>query len=392
MSHAMRSKVNNIITKVDSTLPWGIYIPPRRDNHNHNHNGYIRVIDRRGKSFQCGFSKPAIQPAFVEAGVKRSLDEISQNMHNSPDDCMADNITETHGGMEPDTSDLNEKTIAEECLHPEEALFLHMRGLLRIESIPKNKDVSSEQKGHATMSTQQLMNEMLPECNVSLTAYLAYAHLREQGYILMRYTTKRISLLREMDAMTQRQINGEALTASNEAARSNIEADVLIKETNPSDQIEGIAAPKKDLHNDMYLIDNQHIYKKKSIKQKYKDDVVNAPPPCIVGNELNSIEQDATTLSLSYLAYNPNAEFKRTDPGWPDFGVAIMTFYSHGEKSPTHDTISSLLSLCRCDDGLVCTNNSVTQVDVPLRIITVSDGAAVVAFGVIDGDVPIIIR
>jgi hypothetical protein len=64
--------------------------------------------------------------------------------------------------------------------------------------------------------------------------------------------------------------------------------------------------------------------------------------------------------------------------------------YSHGERGPTFDVLSSLVSLCQgnTDD---CSDECKTEESgFPLRIMTVSDSGAVVAFGVTDGDVPVI--
>lgn len=336
----------------DPKLPWGIYIPPNQNGS--QHDGYIRVVDKKTKSFPCGYVRSTERH-------KRNHDEMSKEYHGGDVPSESTHI-EQH-----DVPESNEKSVPEECLHPEEALFLCTRGLLRIQSYPDDGKISSEPIMDATMTTQELMNNMLSESNISMTAYLAYAHLREQGYNLMRYASTRFSLLLEMEALKHRPKIDHGVPAQDECTlEKNRPGSNLAPESNE-------VLPNSEV--------NEHIGdKKKSTRQLYKDDVANAPPPRIVCNS-GSFE---TNPSLSYLAYNPNAKFKRTDPGLPDFGVAIMPYFSHGERGPTFDDISSLHSLCQlsADGGF----------DLPLRIMTVSDGGAVVAFGITGGDVPSIDR
>ena len=362
----------------DSTLPSSAYIPPDK---NGDHNGYVRVIDRKGKSFPCGFSR-SVQSTKLKVGAKRSRAEISED---SVQCSVRDSVDDSSGA--------NEVTAPEECLHPEEAVFLHTRGLLRIESL--------REKYHTTIiSTQELINKILPECNISLTAYLAYAHLREQGYILMRYTESRLDLLMKMNSLFQSKNEKQTLTSNTQKGSKPSKSIVLqpavptdIEELNNDTGIKGDSIDTKIRLNTSHMSgeeyievdtnqDNKSFKTKKNIKQAFKDDVANAPPPCISHN--------STTLKLSYLAYHPNAQFKRTNPGLPDFGVAIMPYHSSSEKRITFDNLSSLLSLCQSDTGLVYTYNSDGEYDFPLRTMTVSDGGAVVAFGITRGDVPVV--
>ena len=353
------SNNNNATTSIDSTLPWGIYIPP---NGKDNHHGCVQVIDRKGKSFPCGFSQSMVmmRSEVVEIGVKRSYDDLSnEEVERRGKDTNAG--TALLESAKTDNEFNNVSVVVEECLHPEEALFLHTRGLMRIESFPTKNVNCREPRIHATISTQELINNMLPECYISLTAYLAYAHLREQGYILMRYSTDRLSLLVRMISSSQkyniRQAQG-SLSEQNESPQKVTTNNLSIPDQ--QQHVNGV---------------NQLDKKEKSAKQLYREDVANAPPPCISCNALKLEEQNVKCLA--YLAYNPNAQFRRTNPGMPDFGVAIMPYHSHGERGPTVDSIFSLMSLCKSDDF-----------DFPLRVMTVSDGGSVIAFGVTDGDVP----
>lgn len=375
-------------TSSDLTLPWGVYVPP---NTNGRHHGYVSIVERKGKSFPCGYTRSAVRSKRAVLGVKRSHDEISTDMH-AP--CENRDIGDTETTDEQ--HDITESKDAEECLHPEEAVFLCTRGLLRVESFPATCIISSEQRPNATMTTQELMMNMLPECNISLTAYLAYAHLREQGYIILRYTADRLGLLVQMNSPHQMVHDKTAISSEKSALAhdQDLSNDVAIDSncaSNNTGDGQGevpIAQDHTDAGQAVVATNGgkKHLDKKKNTKQMFKDDVANAPPPCVCCNEfhsLNSSENDSTTLSLSYLAYNPNSKFRRTHPGLPDFGVAIMPFYSHGETEVTFETLSSLLSLCKLNR---CRTEN--DIDLPLRVMAVSDGGAVIAFGVTGGDVP----
>lgn len=371
-------------TSVDLTLPWGVYIPP---NTNGEHHGYVTIVDRKSKSFPCGYARSVLKSNCADVRVKGSHNEMSTDLH-IPCENRDDGDKETTDGQHDRTKSKD----PQECLPPEEAVFLCTRGLLRVESYPTNCIISNEQKPNATMTTQELMFNMLPECNISLTAYLAYAHLREQGYIVLRYTADRIGLLMRMNCPRHRlddetSISSEQPVMAPEQNSSNvaINSGCGIASKSPGDEHDKVAIVQDNSEAGPAEVSTNEVKKryneKKNTKQLYKDDIANAPPPCVCCNEINSFnssEGDSTTLVLSYLAYNPNSKFRRTHPGLPDFGVVIMPYYSHGENGPTFEILSSLLSLCKVNDHL----------DLPLRVMTVSDGGAVVAFGVTGGDVP----
>jgi hypothetical protein len=389
----MDTKDNNKKVPVDSALPWGVYIPPLSIQETkevgekmNGLEGYVRIMDKRGKSFQCGYSC-SVKSSEAVRTAKRSHDQISSDLQNS------DEGVGTSAQVDQSTIKPTDNASPEERLHPEEALFLQMRGILRVESrTAANKPICNEQRIHATMSTPALFNKMLPECNISLTAYLVYAHLREQGYILMRYTKDRIKLLRMMVALDQRRkgdnfvvSNGAVVSADNATVEKTVSGNGKTKSTNTRKEDNTCTFSKEDLETN-----NRPRSKKQTLKSELSDDVAHAPPPCVLCNDKSTSEStQSTPLTLAYLAYNPNAHFKRTNPGIPNFGVAVMS-YSHGERGPTFDVLSSLVSLCQgnTDD---CSDECKTEESgFPLRIMTVSDSGAVVAFGVTDGDVPVI--
>jgi len=365
--------------KGDETLPLGIYVPPPTSSSSsesttdgckdaslekQQHGGYVRIADAKGKCYPCGFSRPigTIMETIVVAGTKRSHSVMSNKTEcvDRHDIMDKDDVDDVYGAeSEPKTNEIvqQKRTITEERIHPEEALFLHMRGLLRIEC---NSHEAGTKEESTTLSTQDLFCNMLPECKISLAAYLAYAHLRAQGYILMRYSTERMKLL-----LARKESHDDKPNASSEATEC----------------IEDEAGTQQ----------YKRFITERLAKQRLIDDVATAPQPSVVSfDEWNS---NRDTVRLAYYAYNPNSNFKRTNPGLPDFGVAVMPFHSSSVNAPVFDVISSLVELCEVkkekddDDKHTASLN-----EIPLRIATVADGGAVIVYGVTRGDVPVIDR
>ncbi|KAL7447375.1 hypothetical protein ACHAXM_010670 [Skeletonema potamos] len=349
------------------SLPRGVYVPPTSSSGSdasskkQQHDGYVRIPAGKGRN-TCGFSRPigTITETITVASKKRSHSLIAKDV-----DCIIGGIvTDQDATTEGDPTTNNEtiqqkRTITEERLHPEEALFLHMRGLLRIEY------------NHETMSTQDLFCNMLPECKILLAAYLAYAHLRAQGYILIRYSNERIKLL------LAQQLHPRAKDTSS-----------IVEGENNHDY-----NPAVSESTEIQWSSNNN---RRQAKQRLSDDVATAPPPSVVtfdGESNRNSSQDFQTR-LAYFAYNPNSNFRRSNPGLPDFGVAIMPFHSSGVSAPSFATISALVALCegKHNDGGDETNNADTAPsnEIPLRIATVSDDGAVIVYGVTRGDVPVI--
>eukprot|EP00985_Skeletonema_marinoi_P033911 scaffold42566_cov197-Skeletonema_marinoi.AAC.1 len=359
------------------------------------------------------------------ASKKRSHSLISKDLECTKDhDITIDHDATAESETNTKSETMQQKrTITEERLHPEEALFLHMRGLLRIEY------------NHETMSTQDLFCQMLPECKISLPAYLAYAHLRAQGYILIRYSAERIKLLlaRSLNAREKDSSNiaegGEKSNDNNEVSEStqntdidnssssniaeggekgydnNLEVSESTKHADIDNSSSSNIAEGGENSNDNKLevsestknadIHNSSNNSWRQAKQKLSDDVATASPPCVVlFDEWNSNYSHDLNTRLAYFAYNPNSNFRRSNPGLPDFGVAIMPFQSSGVSVPSFDTISALVALCenKQNDAGDETEDSITAAsnEIPLRIATVADCGAVIVYGVTRGDVPVI--
>ena len=162
----------------------------------------------------------------------------------------------------------------------------------------------------------------------------------------------------------------------------------------------------------------RYYSKERQLKTRLSNDVAASPPPC---NGMSGSGSDSDVVRMAYYAYNPNARFRRSNPGMPDFGVAVMPFHSsdnsdnnsHDTNGPTFDVLQSLVAACEGkgrDDQLLLNNNEDDGSDngggskrgnengsstadnnttgIPLRVVTVADSGAVIAFGVTNGDVP----
>jgi len=134
--------------------------------------------------------------------------------------------------------------------------------------------------------------------------------------------------------------------------------------------------------------------KPRPLRLQLSDDVAAAPPPCVA--LLQTVGDPAPpNIRLAYYAYNPNASFRRTNPGLPNFGVAVMPYHSGDGTGPSFGNLSFLVSMCEggggrpkpegdADEGI----NDAAASGIPLRVATVADGGAVIVFGVTSGDVP----
>lgn len=77
-------------------------------------------------------------------------------------------------------------------------------------------------------------------------------------------------------------------------------------------------------------------------------------------------------FQLAWRVYRPNAKFRKTNPGPPDFLVAVSSF------SLPSPTFAEILSLLRCE----------CQGSIPLKLAAVSDSGTVLVFAVADCGVP----
>ena len=416
---------------IDTSVPVGEYIPPSSaeglnnripqdtkdiDNDDEvllpcnykkngiHHQGYVRIIDAKGKSFPCGFSR--------HVGCVMENVPICKKRSRSEQDMKTNCNTSTPITSDATTANTKQqkRTITEERIHPEEALFLYLRGLLRIESsnisISNGEEVESKEESSSgstkVLSTKYLFEKMLLECNISLAAYLAYAHLRQQGYILIRYSDERIKLLCALDSISNKmqQLQPNYSATLNDTSIQFDEADT--KEVN-SETSNLKSMPneedKMEIGGDVSMTSSsRERYLSRPLRSRLSDDIANAPPPCVVSLSTDNVSTSAqrsgkipNEIQLAYYAYKPNAQFRRSNPGLPDFGVAIMPFHSdESTHEPTFDTLASLVSMCESssDEEKEGEDTDSNRRSFPLQVVTVADGGACMAFGITHGDVP----
>lgn len=158
------------------------------------------------------------------------------------------------------------------------------------------------------LDTQQLFG-MMSLVGLSLRIYIVYAYLRQQTYRVVRHTPTRRHLLEQLQEQPT----------------------------------------------------NLHL------RHALRHDAAQAPAPSLL-EEQDSFQQQQQPLLPAFDVYRPSANFARSNPGRPDFSVAVTSFHSNVI------TFSHILQL---------------QLAVQhLKVATVSDGGTVIMFGVTDFGVP----
>jgi hypothetical protein len=281
----------------------------------------FKIVSLKGKICSSGF------------GVSSATDERQNNSYDTPTTASSQNNTGHY-------------------LFIEEVLYLHERGVLeaysdRITSETTNTgsstDDSAESKDEerTLLSTSNLYELMLHTLKVPLAVYLTYSHLRSQTYIVLRHTTQSFELLK-------------AVQEEEEMARLN---KIKPKENETNDS--NIRSKQKDDRN------------VKKAKMLLRRDQFQAPIPLIFRSNYVTEDSDTSTYKslplekyIAFDVFHPNSNFRKTNPGLPDFCVAICLFNDETIK------MSILRQLVKnCDQ-------------IPLKICTISDGGSIAMFGV----------
>jgi hypothetical protein len=243
----------------------------------------------------------------------------------------------------------------------EEVLYLHERGVLeayseQIITGASNAESSSQYKKKSTdqqralLSTSNLYELMLHTFKVPLAVYLTYSHLRSQTYIALRHTTRSFELLK------------------------------LVKEEEEMMHLNKIRRKENGL-KDSNITSNQSDGDKnvKRAKLLLRQDQFHASTPLVFRSNHTTEDSDTTvsksiTLEnfIAFDVYNPNGNFRKTNPGLPDFCVAIACF---NEESAKMNILRELVKTCG---------------HIPLKICAVSDGGSIAMFGVSTNEVPCI--
>ncbi|KAL7556507.1 hypothetical protein ACA910_000970 [Epithemia clementina (nom. ined.)] len=223
-------------------------------------------------------------------------------------------------------------TTTEEYLQIEEVLFLFERGLL--EAVDERETVMEMPQLYALLNhhTSDSAGAML-----SLPIYLSYAHLRQQGYRVVRHSPERRKILMAMEEDKRNPANKKRSPENND-------------DDNGADYYGRCKKPFSVL------------------KRELRDASCMVVPPAI-GSGV-----DGGPLRLAWDVYPPDQNFSRSAPGLPSFSV-LVTSYSEGMIT------FSQISQCIRDSH-----------PTPIKIATISDGGIVVMFGVTDECIPPISR
>jgi hypothetical protein len=280
---------NDDATGAGSTAPAPAPMPILCTHLSRDVFGVIRV---RGKSLACGGF------GFVTVGRRSSC---SRAEVDSPERQAApSNATSTAAAAERDQTDdglaLNGKrsvaqsgaVIATEHLFLEEVLFLHERGLLECRDVrdaderstaaatTTNPDLAPYRTTSASLvwDAFRLYSLLNRDDTVSLPVYLVYAHLRKQGFRVVRHTPHRRALLEEDDDEEEE------------------------KQPTTDPGFDGRESRRSDQRRQRQLL--------------LREDAAHAAPP--------------TLFSLAWDVYQPSKQFRRARPGLPDFYAAVATY------------------------------------------------------------------
>jgi hypothetical protein len=270
-AHAPRKRGRE--SKDDATAPTASPIPILCT---HLSRDVFEVMRVRGKSLASGGF------GFVTVG-RRSLSASEKGETSAERD-------NAEGGSSPNAQSSNAHSpavTATEHLFLEEVLFLHERGLLECRDPP---DAASR----STLASQDPVTDHAPavpsawdafrlysllnhDDTVSLPVYLVYAHLRKQGFRVVRHTPHRRALLEEQ------QQQGE------QPGATSADGDADGRESSRS----------SDQRRRQLLL---------------REDAAHAAPPALFG--------------LAWDVYQPNSQFRRARPGLPDFYAAVAMYNS----------------------------------------------------------------
>ncbi len=239
-------------------------------------------------------------------------------------------------------------------LFMEEVLFLHERGLLHVakddvDERNKQKEGKDDEKINPFLQTKDLYQIMLHQLHMPLQVYLTYSNLRSKNYIVVRHTSNRLNIVR------------------------SIMVENVSKKDNEKNSIQTSS------QND--LIDKKSRKRKRDdrLKLDLRFDTFHAPIPFVFGIENNDdgnhtfIRKHPNTR-IAFDVYKPNSNYRKSNPGQPDFYVAVCNF---SQPSPTFGEIQALISACD---------------KIPLRMAAVADGGTVIMFGLTDYGVPSLVE
>ena len=313
----------------------------------------------------------------------------------------------------------------------EEVIYLYERGLLKVMREINNIYDNSKKTDLVPMLLPELF-ALLEDHDICLAAYITYAYLRSQTFIVLRHCDRTIydvdgdvgsevNLQKKQNGyQTDKAEKNEHAIHCNEQKHENHHH--LHQQSHKHTELN-----QSNLNIDMNVSKNILEQKKMQNKRKkierdrMRERVFNAQPPKMLywndnasswrkdltthnenpvtsfpthlknqtaivnnsnyeGQDINNKidiencavnnQQEYKNTPLSFDVYKPNANFRRSDPGLPDFHVAVMDFSA---PSPPFNTMRYLIDACA---------------NIPLRLAAVSDSGTVTMFAISSGEVP----
>jgi hypothetical protein len=399
------------------------------------HGGRFRVLRARGKTLGAGgygyylsSSSSTSLRTDTLATANNTADNTLQSAANGVDTDATPSTT-TPCDVNHDTARTSSTTAAaaaipnppEHCLFLEEVIYLHERGLLTVVNVSLDELYTRmfHNDDNVSMESRNRSSASGSSSNVSMAAYLVYAHLRSQTFRVVRHTVTRGRLLQDMmDRLeylntVSSLTNGDDIvekvdetdhqekdsTLDMEPASDDNEPETLGDEHNDQDgTANGVnenaetAVAKRSSKRPWWRRDAQlHAY-----KQALRRDAAEAPPPRLRVQTTGC----PTTVQPAFDCYHPQSNFASACPGPPDFRVAITHFRtlapppSRGKQEladpgepraePNKDPDPKPSAGLLFSDLMQLLQSSA----IPLKVATVSDSGTVVMFGVADFGAP----
>ncbi len=255
-----------------------------------------------------------------------------------------------------------EKTSNSEYLFIEEALFLHERGLVDVFIPSLDEDKGNKQDLDVftgNPADTKTIYALLHEMKIPLSIYLTYSFLRSQTFIVLRHTADRFNIIARLECESMK----------NSSTSDGFKCDENKEMWKKSKRKTSVVLLKKELRKDVFhasvpIIFRDHTDESDKRNESYSSDNLGTT------NHTNDDGGD----QIAFDCYKPNGNFRKTNPGQPDFYVAIT---SYAQPSPPFPKVKALVQICN---------------GIPFRLASVSDGGTVVMFNITDSCTPSIQR
>jgi len=276
----------------------------------------------------------------------------------------------------------------------EEVIYLHERGLLQVFHANENGNKNA-------MVPMQLPDlfALLDDHALSLAAYVTYAYLRSQTFIVLRHCERytHVNTTFNGNGVSSHHDQNELTTQTHVHTQQQQQQQQQLQQQqqSPFEQImtkEANTTTKETTQEEMKKIFLKEKHQKiRKQRDQMRENAFYAVPPQIFhwdddgslwshSNTTHDFNQNNTDAKMNdgippippiaFDVYKPNTHFRRSNPGPPDYHVAIMDFEA---PSPPFESLQRLVHACH---------------SIPLRIATVSDSGTVVMFSITHGDVP----